>query len=241
MFEVKNITKHFGGVCAVNHISLKAESGEVTSFIGPNGSGKSTLVDLITGMIPKDEGILIVGNRTYEKWQAYVVAGLGITRTFQEIRLWNQMTVFDNVRIAFTERGVIKALWETNKKEHKDRIRELLEKVNLWEKKNQLAVNLSYGQRKLLEVIRALATDSKVYLFDEPFAGLFPEMVKTVSKIIRELKEKKKIVVLIEHNMNLIRELSGYVYVLDSGNILAEGKPNEVLAKREVIEAYLGE
>ena len=130
---------------------------------------------------------------------------------------------------------------------HYEKAEEVLKKVGLWEKRSELAKNLSYGQRKLLEIARILAIihsgvgDIDIIFFDEPFAGLFPEMVKTVVSVMKELREQGKAVILIEHNMDLIRELSDHIYVLDSGELLAEGKPAEVLARKDVIEAYLGE
>lgn len=151
------------------------------------------------------------------------------------------MTVLDNILVVITERGVFDALFETHGDLHLKRAEEVLNRVGLWEKRGQLAVNLSYGQRKLLEVARALAMDAEIYLFDEPFAGLFREMAKTIADVMRELKAKGKTVILIEHDMGLIRELTDHCVVMDEGKLLAEGKPAEVLAKREVIEAYLGE
>jgi branched-chain amino acid transport system ATP-binding protein/neutral amino acid transport system ATP-binding protein len=132
-------------------------------------------------------------------------------------------------------------LFETKEKDYQKKVEEILAQIDLREKQNELAINLSYGQRKLLEIGRVLAMDPQVFLLDEPFAGLFPEMVKKVVTIIQALKQRGKTIILIEHNMDLIRQLSDYVFVLDSGKLLAQGKPNEVLAKPEVIEAYLGE
>jgi len=183
------------------------------------------------------------------------VASYGITRTFQEVRLFNQMPVLDNILVALTERNVFGALFERHTAFHMKRTEELLTKVGLWEKRRELAGNLSYGQRKLLEIARALAmaglthsTDStgslrgcEIFLLDEPFAGLFPEMVKIIVGVIKELRGEGKTVILIEHNMDLIRELSDHVIVMDGGKLLAEGKPQKVLEESKVIEAYLGE
>jgi len=211
-------------------------------LIGPNGSGKSTLINLLTGIIPSDSGTVIVAETTsLSRIIPYEVSSFGITRTFQEVRLFEQMTVLDNILLAFTERGMFASLFERHKKYHEEKAKEALEQVGLWFKRDELAVNLSYGQRKLVEIARAIAMNADIYFFDEPFAGLFPEMTKVVIATLKNLKSAGKTVILVEHNMDLIRELSDYCIVLDSGQLLAEGTPDEVLAKRDVIEAYLGE
>jgi branched-chain amino acid transport system ATP-binding protein len=151
------------------------------------------------------------------------------------------MAVLDNLLVVLTERNVVGALFERHNAYHLRRAEELLRKINLWEKRHEQAGNLSYGQRKLMEIARALAMNAEIYLFDEPFAGLFPEMVKNVVAILKELRTEEKTVVLIEHNVDLIRELSDYLVVMDGGKLLVEGEPEQVLDKKEVIEAYLGE
>jgi branched-chain amino acid transport system ATP-binding protein len=241
ILETKNLNKNFGGVAAIGELSLAIKKGDVTSVIGPNGSGKTTLVNVLSGMIPMSGGAVVVAGVETKKLEAWDVSAYGITRTFQEVRLFNQMPVLDNVLVSLTERNVFGSMLEKHNELHLKRAQELLLKVNLWEKRNENALNLSYGQRKLLEIARALAMNAEVYLFDEPFAGLFPEMVKIIVGIIKELKKEGKTVILIEHNMDLIRELSDHVIVMDGGNLLAEGKPEIVLAERKVIEAYLGE
>lgn len=242
VLETKNLSKHFNGVFAVDRLSIGIEKGSITGIIGPNGSGKTTLMHLLSGFMPFDSGMVVIGESVkVSKLKPYDITSYGITRTFQDVKLFNQMTVLDNILLVLTERNVFGALFEKHKQYHLKQCEEILKMVGLWDKKNELALNLSYGQRKLLEIGRALATKAEIFLFDEPFAGLFPEMVKTVSNIIRELRKEGKSVVLIEHNMQLIRELSDYVFILDSGKLLAEGKPEEVLNKRNVIEAYLGE
>lgn len=239
--EVKNLNKNFGGVHAVDGISIVFEPGKITGIIGPNGSGKSTLTNLLSGFLPADSGVIVVGGEKIKKLKSYESAEYGITRTFQEVRLFEQMSVLDNILVVLTNRGVFKSLVNKHTEFQKTQAKEILERVGLWEKRNQFAHKLSYGQRKLLEVARALAMDAKIYLFDEPFAGLFPQMVETLIGILKELREKGCAVVLIEHNMELIRSLSEHVVVMDSGKLLAEGKASEVLSRQDVIEAYLGE
>jgi branched-chain amino acid transport system ATP-binding protein len=241
ILETKNLDKHFGGVAAVDRLSISIEKGKITGIVGPNGSGKTTLVNVLSGFFPITAGIVVIDGVELKKISASEVASYGITRTFQEVRLFNQMPVLDNILITLTERNVVGALFEKHNAFHLVRAEELLKKVNLWEKKNELAGNLSYGQRKLLEIARALAMNAEIYLFDEPFAGLFPEMAKIVVAVLKELRAEGKTSVLIEHNMDLIRELSDRTIVMDGGELLAEGKPDEVLAEKKVIEAYLGE
>ena len=246
--STKNLIKHFDGVYAVNKLSIKFEPKQITGIIGPNGSGKSTLINTLTGMLPIDGGeMLVAGKINITRIHKYQVPFYGMTRTFQDVRLFEQMPVLDNILVVMTERSIWSSLFERHTAFHLEKAEDVLKKVGLWEKRKELAKNLSYGQRKLLEIARILAMtqsgvgDINIIFFDEPFAGLFPEMIKTVVVIMKELRDQGKAVVLIEHNMELIRQLSDYLYVLDSGELLAEGKPDEVLARKDVVEAYLGE
>lgn len=242
-----NLTKQFDGILAVNKLSISFEPAKITSIVGPNGSGKSTLINVLTGLLPIDGGEAIIGgNAALKRIRACDVPLYGLTRTFQDVRLFEQMPVLDNILVVLTERTVWSALFEKHSAFHLETAEAVLKQVGLWEKREELAKNLSYGQRKLLEIARILAMvkssqNITTIFFDEPFAGLFPEMVKTVVAVMKELRASGKAVVLVEHNMDLIRELSDHLYVLDSGELLAEGNPAEVLAKREVVEAYLGE
>ncbi len=248
ILETKQISKNFGGVHAVDGLSIGFEKGKITGLIGPNGSGKSTLINLLTGVIQIDGGTVVVSDgEEIKKLASHEVADYGITRTFQDVRLFEQMPVLDNILVVLTKRNVLSSLFETHKKFHLTRAEEVLTKVGLWEKRNELAKNLSYGQRKLLEIGRVLAMqngfgdDSDLFFFDEPFAGLFPEMRKIVISVIKDLKAEGKTVVLVEHNMDIIRELCDHLIVLDSGKLLEEGVPSSVLLKKDVMEAYLGE
>lgn len=245
--RTENIHKHFGGVKAVDGVSISFPDSKIIGIIGPNGSGKSTLINLLTGMFPFDSGFIHIGHHTIlSKIQASDLPDFGITRTFQDIRLFEQMPVLDNILIVITSRKVLDSLFQKHKKYHLDIAEKVLRQVGLWEKRDSLAHDLSYGQRKLLEIARVLALNEDgggnihTILFDEPFAGLFPEMIKIVSDTLRLLRTQGKSVVLVEHNMDIIRELSDHIIVLDSGKVIAEGNPEVVLAQANVIEAYLG-
>ena len=241
VLKIEHLTKRFGGVKAIADLSVRFEKGKVTSVVGPNGSGKSTLVNVLSGMAAMDGGMVTVAGAALLAIDPAQVPSLGITRTFQDVRLFEQMTALDNILVVLTERGVFASLFERHGKKHLDKAEEVLKAVGLWEKRHALGINLSYGQRKLLEIARVLAMDCEIILLDEPFAGLFKEMVKTVADVIRAMRAAGKTVILVEHNMDLIRQLSDRLIVMDSGALLAEGVPEEVLARRDVIEAYLGE
>ncbi len=248
LLSTKDLSKHFDGITAVNKLSISFEAGKITSIVGPNGSGKSTLINTLTGIHSIDTGEMIVLDSTrLSKIRSHEIPFYGMTRTFQDVKLFEQMPVLDNILVVLTERSIWKSLFERHGAFHLEKAEEVLKKVGLWEKRNELAKNLSYGQRKLLEIARVLAMthsgagDIGIVFFDEPFAGLFPEMIKVVVSVLKELRTSGKAVILVEHNMDLIRELSDHLYVLDAGQLLAEGRPEEVLARKDVVEAYLGE
>lgn len=237
-----HIHKRFGGVHAVNGVTLEFLPGKITGIVGPNGSGKTTLIQLISGVIPFDLGHLEIGDDTkLSHVHSWNIRRFGVTRTFQNVRVFEQMTVMDNILVVLTERHVFRSLFDRYSSFMREQSEEILKTVGLWEKRDALAHNLSYGQRKLLEIGRALVLDADIYLFDEPFAGLFPEMIRLVADIMQDLKAKGKTVILIEHNMNLIRSLSDHLVVMDVGEVIAEGDPNHVLSQANVKEAYLGE
>ncbi len=241
ILETKNLKKHFQGVKAVDGASLTFAPGKVTSIIGPNGSGKTSFMNAISGIYQMDSGVVIMNDVKLEKILPKDIMTYGMTRTFQHVRLFEQMTVLDNILVVLTKRDVLGSLFENHGDYHLKQAEKVLRRVDLWGKRNDLASNLSYGQRKLLEVARTLAMKADIYLFDEPFAGLFPEMKKLLVQIIKVLREEEKTIALITHSMDLIRELSDHVYVMDAGKLLAEGSAQEVLERKDVIEAYLGQ
>ena len=238
--ETEGLSKHFDAVAALDRLTIALPKTGMTSIVGPNGSGKSTLINVLSGTLPFDEGIVVIDNVTCRVIRAYETPSHGLTRTFQELRLFEQMTVLDNILVVLTSRGVFSSLVERTDAKLEERAREIIDSVGIWEKHGSLARDLSYGQRKLLEIARALAMDVKIFLLDEPFAGLFPQMLEQVKALLRELKRQDRTVVFISHNMEIVRELSNHIIVMDSGMLLAEGEVDEVLARPKVIEAYLG-
>ena len=241
ILDIKELVKSFGGVRAVDHLSLGFLEGQITGLVGPNGSGKTTLINVLSGFFSPDSGTVSVENTERLKILPWENGVYGVTRTFQQVRVFEQMTVLDNILVILTERNPWAALFEEHNEFHLNMAEEILKKVDLFEKRNNFASSLSYGQKKLLEIGRVLATDAKIVLLDEPFAGLFPEIVKKIEQILKDLKQNGKTIILIEHNMNIIRNLCDRVVVMDAGGLLAEGHPEKVLSEKSVLEAYLGE
>jgi branched-chain amino acid transport system ATP-binding protein len=238
--ETKEVSKHFGAVRAVDRLSMSIFREWITCIVGPNGSGKSTLMDLLSGMLPLDGGIVIIDGVGLRVLKAHQTPDHGITRTFQEVRLFDQISVWDNIMVVLTERRLFPSLLERTKPRYKEKAQSILQSVGMWEKRDSMAMDLSYGQRKLLEIGRAIALDVDIYLFDEPFAGLFPRMLERVKAILKDMREQGHTIVFVSHNMDIVRELSDHVFVLDSGTLLAVGEVEEVLGRSNVIDAYLG-
>ncbi len=240
MLQTLDIEKRFGGVYAVDRLSISIPRGLITAIIGPNGSGKSTLINLLSGTLPLDGGMVVVGPKRLRIIKPFDSPNIGLTRTFQDVRLFEQISVLDNLYVVMTERSSLLSLFQRARKEHRERAERILNVVGLWEKRNDLAEELSYGQRKLLEVGRLMAMNTQIYLFDEPFAGLALHMIEVVKGVMRELQEYGRTIIFVSHNMGIVRELSDYLIVMDSGRLLARGHPDQVLNDPAVIEAYLG-
>lgn len=248
MLKIHNLIKTFGGVKAIDKLSFQVEEGEITALIGPNGAGKTTLFDVIGGFVKPDEGKILFQGREITFLSPSTISQLGIGRTFQDIRIFPQMSVLDNVMIPmrYSKGGSLFAALLNKPEmirediENRERAIELLEIVGLSSKSEDFAGNLSHGQRKLLEISRTLALDSKLFLLDEPMAGLFPDMVEKMKRILRSVREEGKTVLFIEHDMKAVSDLSDSVIVLNLGMKLAQGTPVEILNDESVIEAYLG-
>lgn len=238
--RTKEVSKHFGAVKAVDELSISIFREWITCIVGPNGSGKSSLINILSGILPIDRGLVIIDGAGLRVVKAHETPDHGITRTFQEVRLFDQISVWDNIMVVLTDRRLLPSLFERAGPAHKEKAQSILQSVGMWEKRDSLAMDLSYGQRKLLEIGRALAMDVSIYLFDEPFAGLFPQMLERVKALLKDMREQGNTIIFVSHNMDIVRELSDHLFVLDSGTLLAVGEVDEVLSRPDVIDAYLG-
>ncbi|HET4411778.1 TPA: ABC transporter ATP-binding protein [Streptococcus pneumoniae] len=249
LLEVKQLTKHFGGLTAVGDVTLELNEGELVGLIGPNGAGKTTLFNLLTGVYEPSEGTVTLDGHLLNGKSPYKIAYLGLGRTFQNIRLFKDLTVLDNVLIAFgnhhkqhvfTSFLRLPAFYKSEK-ELKAKALELLKIFDLDGDAETLAKNLSYGQQRRLEIVRALATEPKILFLDEPAAGMNPQETAELTELIRRIKDEFKItIMLIEHDMNLVMEVTERIYVLEYGRLIAQGTPDEIKTNKRVIEAYLG-
>ena len=271
LLKLEDITMQFGGVVAVNNLSLEVGEGEIVSLIGPNGAGKTTAFNVATGVYEPTNGRVSFAGKTIveshprgkmkklyagENKGVYKrrlvktpdkITALGIARTFQNIRLWKSMTVFENVLVAKhmrAKQNVFSATFRGNAKEEKrmrDETMALLVEQGLEKYKDDIATSLPYGIQRRLEIARALATDPKLLLLDEPAAGMNPQETLELAAFIHELRDKYDLTIfLIEHHMDLVMRISDYIYVIDFGSEIAQGVPQEIQNNQHVIDAYLG-
>lgn len=271
VLHVENVTMQFGGVVAVDDLSMEVNEGEIVALIGPNGAGKTTAFNVITGVYAPTNGQVlfdgkkVVENHPHGKMRRQYkgkhlgdyksvleptpdkLTRMGMARTFQNIRLWKSMTVFDNVLIAKHLRrssNMFTAMFRLNAREEarqRAEVLELLRVVGLEDVKDELATSLPYGKQRRLEIARALATDPKLLLLDEPAAGMNPQETLELAEFIREIREKfHKTILLIEHHMDLVMGIADRIYVLDFGELIAQGTPEEIQNNARVIDAYLG-
>ncbi len=248
--DVQGISKAFSGVKAVQNVSLKVGKGEIVSMIGPNGAGKTTIFNLITGIYPLDAGHVFFEGQDISGKPQHVISRLGIARTFQNIRLFQGMSVLENVMTAYDPRmsyNLLDSMLGTPRRRRMDRqARECamacLETTGMAEYAGENPANLPYGLQRKLEIARALVTEPRVLLLDEPGAGLNPSEIIELITLIRALHETRELaILLIDHRMKLIMELSKYIYVLNFGQLLAQGTPAEIQRNDEVTKAYIGE
>ncbi|MFA5575914.1 MAG: ABC transporter ATP-binding protein [Tissierellaceae bacterium] len=253
MLKIKDMTMKFGGVVAVNKFSANIEDGQIVGLIGPNGAGKTTVFNVVTGVYkptegnvefnPGESGQVISGLRPDK------IAKLGVCRTFQNIRLFKELSVLDNVFIGShlrLESNLLSSIfrlpgYNKEEKEMYDKAKYLLEKVGLYEEREERAFSLPYGKQRRLEIARALATDPKLLLLDEPAAGMNPQETQDLMGFIGNIKEEFGLTIfLIEHHMEVVMGICEKIFVLDHGIMIAQGNPQEIQSDQRVIEAYLG-
>jgi len=248
--SLENVTKAFGGLVAVKQVSLSVQPGELVGLIGPNGAGKTTIFNLITGVYRPDSGEIRLDDTSISGRHAYQVARMGVVRTFQNIRLFPALSVLDNVRIALHARlrpGFVGSLFHTQAAAEReaqitDGAIEVLKALGLDAVRDELASALPYGQQRRLEIARAVAARPRVLLLDEPAAGMNPRETTDLMHLIHDLRDRFRLtILLIEHDMRVVMGICERVYVLDYGEVIAHGPPDEIRANPKVIEAYLGE
>jgi len=248
LLETVGLCKRFGGLTAVDNLDMQVCSDQICGLIGPNGSGKTTVLNVITGIYKNDGGKVIFDGKDISNLSPHEICELGIARTFQNIRLLGNQTVYDNVRLGLhirTKADLLNIIFNTSKVKNENRdiqktIEEALEIVGLSNVKNEIARNLPYGKQKLLEIARAIVAQPKLLLLDEPAAGLNTKETNELMDIVKNIKDKGISILLIEHQMDFVSGLTDRVYVINYGKKIAEGTFDEIQRDPVVAEAYLG-
>ena len=244
ILKISEVTKNFGGVTAVDNLNFDINKGEILGLIGPNGSGKSTTINLVCGLFPVTEGNINFLGKDLAELSPDQRVSEGVTRTFQNIRLFNELTVWQNLLVSWKDEIPNKDSWARrwfgNSVNHKNKIIELLRFSNLEDRQNHLAGNLSFGEQRRLEMARAVASKPQLILLDEPAAGMNSEEISDLGKRISHLQNSGITVLLVEHVMELVMNVADRIIVLNFGKKIAEGSPNEIRDNERVQEAYFG-
>lgn len=248
LLEVKGITKVFGGLVAVEKVEFKVNEGEIVSIIGPNGAGKTTIFNMLTGVYKVNDGTIEFEGKEIQNRQPRDIVKAGIARTFQNIRLFPTMRVIENVLVGehiHVNYNFLDLLFKTKKyREEEKKAAEnaiaLLKSLELGDQIDNYAKNLPYGMQRKLEIARAIATDAKLIILDEPAAGMNPQESAELKEFILKLRDRGQTILLIEHDMSVVMDISDRIYVIDHGRKIAEGLPKEIAVNPQVITAYLG-
>jgi len=246
LLDVNAVTKRFGGLSAVNDLTFSVEEGAVHGLIGPNGAGKTTTYNVISGFYAPTSGRIIYAGRDISGMKPSDIAELGLVRTFQQTTVFQEFTVMDNLRVSChleARAGLFRAMLGLNRREEAaadERSRELLDFFGLLDKKDELASNLTHGQQRALGMAVALAARPKLLLLDEPFTGMNPEETREMMELVRKVRDAGVTVLLVEHDMQAVMGLCQRITVLNFGELLAEGTPQEIRENPDVIKAYLG-
>ena len=248
LISVKNLKKSFGGITAVDVKELSFIEGELTSVIGPNGAGKTTFFDLISGFQNADSGDIFLKENNISNSQPYKIARMGMVRTFQLTKVFDRMTVMENLLFSgsnVNNDSFLRSILKLNSQKVyenslKDKANEILNDLNIGHMADSYARELSGGQKKLLELARAIINEPEILLLDEPLAGVNPKLAEDILSLIKKLSEDGITIVMVEHNIEAVMKISERVVVLAEGSLIADGSPNEIRTNKNVIEAYLG-
>ncbi|MCK5320083.1 ABC transporter ATP-binding protein [Candidatus Parcubacteria bacterium] len=245
MLKIQNITKKFGGVKAVDNCDFEIKKGMITALIGPNGSGKTTLFNLVSGILKADSGKIILNNKNITNLSIEKISNLGISRLFQKPSLFKNLTIKENLLLAMNDEDT--KFWQAvfkissdKKDKFEEKIKQILKNFEMEDFINIRAEDLSYGQKRLVEIARAILNQHNFLMLDEPAAGVNPRLREKIRKILLKLKEKNETILLIEHDMNFTLKTADTIIVLEKGGVIAQGNPEEIKNNKRVLEAYLG-